>query len=365
MKVRSTGGGIVGGLLLFILGICLLWWNEGRTARQTAFLKQAKADYVQLDSTKVVSTNENKLVALNGAMDLSNSPELVDDIFLVKAKSAKLFREVQVYQWEEECETDDNDTRTCRHNKVWSSDLNDSSSFEEKGFDNPATKIYPDRTITAENVKLGDFNVSSSLLNKLTTETVITDLPIDSIEARGLKVSPDGSGYTNVIDEANPQIGDVRIKFYKNSATNISILAVQSGDTFKSYTNKDGSKSLMEIREGNQSGAEIIAGLVRSNNIIKWLLRLCGFLMVSLGISSLFSFLTTITSRIPLLGSVVGGVVSLVAFTVGLVISFIVCAIAWFRFRPIISLILIVIALVVFVLLKFVLNKKEAVAAKK
>ena len=116
--------------------------------------------------------------------------------------------------------------------------LNDSSSFEEKGFDNPATKIYPDRTITAENVKLGDFNVSSSLLNKLTTETVITDLPIDSIEARGLKVSPDGSGYTNVIDEANPQIGDVRIKFYKNSATDISILAVQSGDTFKSYTNK-------------------------------------------------------------------------------------------------------------------------------
>ena len=107
------------------------------------------------------------------------------------------------------------------------------------------------------------------------------------------------------------------------------------------------------------TGAEIIAALVKNNNMLKWIFRLTGFILVSCGIASLFSFLTTITSRIPLLGSVVGGVVSLVAFTVGLVISFIVCAIAWFRFRPIISIILLVGAGVAICLVKFLPKKKE------
>ena len=107
------------------------------------------------------------------------------------------------------------------------------------------------------------------------------------------------------------------------------------------------------------TGAEIIAALVKNNNMLKWIFRLIGFILVSCGIASLFSFLTMITSRIPILGSLVGGTISLISMLLGLAISFIVCAIAWFRFRPIISIILLVGAGVAICLVKFLPKKKE------
>lgn len=364
MKNKNKGGGIVGGFVLIAIGIVCLWWNEGRTAKQIALLKEAKANYVQLDSTKINKDSDKKLVALNGKMDLSGSEDLIDEEFGIKVHSAKLYRQVEMYQWDESCTTRDNGTQHCTYDKEWSSTVINSSTFHEKNHENPASMLFESNTVLATNVKLGEFRVPGELVKNLSTKEVVKELSQEAAANKNMKISSSGDMYTNSQDEANPQIGDHRIKFYKNNATDISIMAVQTGDTFSAYTAKNGN-TLMVIREGNMTGAQIIADLVKSNNFMKWLFRLLGFLAVTLGISSLFSFLTNLTSRIPILGSLVGGTVFLVALVLGLAISLIVCAIAWFRFRPIISLILIVIALVVFVILKFVLNKKESVEAKK
>ena len=358
MKKNNSGGGILGGIILFIIGIGLLWWNEGRTAKEISLLKEVKAKYVQLDSAKVVATNEKKIVATNGKLDLTNSADLVDTEFAVSVHSAKLERKVEMYQWVEECNEED-DTKNCTYKKEWSSDLIDSSTFYQSGHNNPTSKLYEDSTLLADNVKVGDFNIPKELIDKLSAEESVRDLSNEVAERKQLKVSTSGDYFTNTKDEVNPQIGDVRIRFYKNNATDVSVLAVQTGDTFSAYTAKNG-KSLMVIREGNQTGAQIIQSLFDANNFMKWLFRFIGFMLVSGGIASLFSFLTTITSRIPILGSIVGGAVGLVSFILGLIISFVVCAIAWFRFRPIISICLLVIAAILFVILKFVIKKKES-----
>lgn len=358
MNKQRKGGGIVGGFLLFIIGISLLWWNEGRTAKTISLLKEAKANYVQLDTPKIDKANNNKLVSTNGKLDVSSSKELVDEEFGVKASSAKMERIVEVYQWDEECTTDEDNNTTCTYKKEWSSDLIDSSTFKEKGHDNPTSKQYENKVYLGDNVKLGEFVIPNDLVSKLSTKESIRDLNSEVATSKNLKISSNGDSYTNTQDEANPQIGDMKITFNKNNTTDVSILAVQTNDTFSAYTAKNG-KSLEVIREANMTGAEIIAALVKNNNMLKWIFRLIGFILVSCGIASLFSFLTMITSRIPILGSLVGGTISLISMLLGLAISFIVCAIAWFRFRPIISIILLVGAGVAICLVKFLPKKKE------
>ena len=358
MNKQRKGGGIVGGFLLFVAGICLLWWNEGRTAKTILLLKEAKANYIQLDTPKIDKANDNKLVATNGKLDLSSSKELVDEEFGIKTTSAKMERLVEVYQWDEECTTDEDNHTTCNYKKEWSSDLIDSSTFRDKGHDNPTSKQYENRVYLADNVKLGEFVIPSDLVNSLSTKESIRDLNSEIASSKNLKISSSGDSYTNVVDEANPQIGDIRIKFNKNNTIDVSILAVQTNDTFSAYTAKNG-KSLKVIRETNMTGSEIIAALDKNNNMIKWMFRLLGFILVSSSIASLFNFLTRITSRIPVLGSLVGGTVSLISLLLGLAISFIVCAIAWFRFRPIISILLLVGAAISACLVKFLPKKKE------
>ena len=71
--------------------------------------------------------------------------------------------------------------------------------------------------------------------------------------------------------------------------------------------------------------------------------------------------------KIPVLGSIVNFSTSLISTVLGLAISLLVIAVAWFRFRPVLSIVLLVIVVGLFVFLKVykgklpVLNKETKV----
>ena len=102
MKNKNKSGGIIGGIILVIIGICLLWYNEGRTVKTQKAISEAKKTYIEVKSDKVDSKNEGKLIATNGKIDLTNANELVDNTFGIKTKSAKMVRSVEMYQWTEQ-----------------------------------------------------------------------------------------------------------------------------------------------------------------------------------------------------------------------------------------------------------------------
>ena len=95
----------------------------------------------------------------------------------------------------------------------------------------------------------------------------------------------------------------------------------------------------------------------KQNNFMKWLFRIVGILAVIGGIGSLFSPITNLVGRIPILGGIVNGATGLISFVLGLSISLIVIAIAWFRFRPLLSIILIIIVGALILGLKTYSNK--------
>ena len=88
-------------------------------------------------------------------------------------------------------------------------------------------------------------------------------------------------------------------------------------------------------------------------------MRLIGVLCVIMGVGSLFNPLQKLTGNVPVLGNIVGTATGLISFVIGLAISLIVIAIAWFRFRPILSIILIAVVIGLIAYLK-INEKKQA-----
>lgn len=357
-NTKKTGG-FLGGFILVIAGIMLLWFNEGRTVKTQSAINEALKSYKDVSSKKIDSKNEGELIATTGKIDLSNSAEVKDSKFGISVKAAKLQRIVEMYQWNESCETDEDDKETCKYEKEWSSSEIDSSEFKKADHDNPAFKIEGDE-FEAENVKVGAFDLSERLLGNLSynkdikNETLTTQYvnPVD-----GYKV--DGKYLINSEDISEPQIGDVRISYKYASDGTVSMLGVQKEDTLKAFTGKKG-KSILIIKRGDYSGRELLEAETSANKGIKWFLRILGTLLVIGGISSVFSPLQNLTKKIPVLSNLVNLSTSLVSTVVGLIISLVVIAIAWFRYRPLLSIILIVvvIALVLFLKYKEVIMKK-------
>lgn len=352
---KEKGSGILGGLVIIVLGICLLWYNEGRTVKATKGIIQAEKEFTEVSSTKIDSKNDGKLVATSGKLILPEE-EVMDSVFGVSAKTSKLLRKVETYQWKESCSTDDNNKETCTYKKEWDDDLTDSSEFKESGHDNPTTARYEERVFVADPVKVDEFELSSDQLKKLSAGEKITDLKeID--EQTGLH--KEGYYYTDV-KENTPEIGDVRISFYYNNYTTVSVLAVQTNNSFTTYVSDTGYK-INEVVEGNHSGKEILQNLSNSNKTIKWLLRIAGTVLIMIGLGSLVSPLQRLANYIPIVGTIFGWISGIAIFFVGLAISLIVIAIAWFRYRPIMSICILAAALGIYVLSKYLNKDKKQV----
>ncbi|MBR4489346.1 hypothetical protein IKP13_01780, partial [bacterium] len=71
--------GILAGIILFVLSIPLLFWNEGRAVRRAEALKQGSATVVSVAADKILPENEKKLVHVSGM--LTTEDTLTDAVF--------------------------------------------------------------------------------------------------------------------------------------------------------------------------------------------------------------------------------------------------------------------------------------------
>lgn len=350
-KTTTKGSGVLGGLAILLIGIGVLWYNEGRTVTTQSTINEAKKNYTDISSKKIDKKYEGKLVATKGKIDLSETDELNDSIFGIKAKAAKLIRNVEIYQWKENCKTDDDDKKECTYEKVWDDKLIDSSNFETSGHENPSSVLYESETYISNNVKLGAFILPEELIkslspNKKKNNTNLTEEYKNTIE--GVTVS--GNYLTDVKDNS-PEIGNIRVSFDYLDEETVSVMAVQTDNTFEAFTSKKG-KDVYKILKGNYTGAQILNNMTKTNKTIKWVLRFIGILLIISAFNSMFSFITNLTDKIPVLGKIVSGTTGLISAILGLSLSLIIIAIAWFRFRPILSIVLLIIVAALIIFLK-------------
>jgi len=351
-RIGNAFSGVLGGFILIIVGIVLLWWNEGNNVKNLKTTAEMEKVVIDISSDKVDINNDGKLVATNGK--LINEAELVDETFNVKVKTPLMKRIVEVYQWEEDSSTDDDGNTTYSYDKKWSSDIIDSSDFHNKKYENPKTKLYEDKEYASNDVKVGVFSLSSNQIKMLSTKESFTEF--DTNKVQELKLNVQGKYLTNSKDLDHPEIGDTRILFEYNNSNEISVLAVQQGNTFTSFVSK-ANKSVNRVMDGTKSGKEMINVIKEEDKFIKWLLRAIGVILCIAGFGAILKPISAITSFVPLLGSIAGAAVGLVSIVLGLCVGFIVIAVAWIRYRPLLGICLLV-AVIVLVSLLLMRGKK-------
>ena len=348
-KIGNSFKGIAAGFIMIIIGVVLLWWNEGNNVKNLKTTAELEKTYIEVKSDTVDSKNEGKLVATSGK--IINEEELTDSKFGVTIKTPVLTRTVEMYQWDEKSDNDEDGDTTYYYEKKWSDTIIDSSSFHQSGHENPDHKLYDDEVFTSSDVKVGTFSLSNDQLMMLSTKGTYTDFDQEVIHSLDLTVS--NNYITNSSNIDSPKIGDVRISFHYNDSTEVSVLAVQKGNSFAPFTSSAG-KTVSRVMDGIHTGKEMIEEIKAENNLLKWILRGIGALLCVIGIGTILSPISTITGFIPILGSVVGAAVGFISLALGLSLSLVIIAIAWIRYRPVLGISLLAIAavLIVFLILR-------------
>ena len=75
-----------------------------------------------------------------------------------------------------------------------------------------------------------------------------------------------------------------------------------------------------------------------------WILRAVGFLLTFVGFNLIFKPLSVLADVIPMLGNLVGMGTGLIAFLLASILSLITIAVAWFVYRPLYWITLLVVA---------------------
>ena len=354
-KIKNSFGGVIIGLLMVIGGSILLWWNEGNNVKNIESINEVEKAVIEVKSDNVDSKNEGKLILTKGEL-VTAGDKLNDSVFPVGFKTPKLTRTVEVYEWKEDSNSDSDGNTTYSYNKVWEEVLIDSSNFHQGGHENPTSIPYDSESYVADVVNVGAFLLSNDQKSDLNTKAnlvVLEDVELPE------NVTLSGGYVTTAKDINNPEIGDIRITWQYNDWTKATVLAVQKGDSFEAFVSKGGRK-INRIFEGEKTVQEVLETMRNEDKMMKWIFRAVGAALIIFGWMAFINPLTTLTSFVPFLGGLVGGVLNLIAFLVGLVQSLIIIVIAWFRYRPILAIgLLVVIALAVVGIVTLVKKNKK------
>lgn len=340
-NLKNSLAGMIAGIILFLLSFVVLWINEGHNVNQIFKANYMEKNAVEISADKINRENDNKLVQLSGKAltdaDLTDGMITVEDAFALK-------RIVEMYQWKENIKTETKDnlggstteTKTYTYERVWSSQEIDSSEFKQSGYVNPKFPIQSEK-IYAETGTLGAFQLTSKQTNSMNEYLKYTNLPQKS----EYKISE--GAYYKGIDPLKPSIGDIRIKYeYVPSGTNISIIAQQRADnTLTNLTLKKTSVYLQQ--NGLKTKEEMINSFRQNNTIFTNLTRFVGWLIMFIGLNLLISPLVVLFKVVPFMEKIVGFLSTGVMFLISLLLSLLTIAIAWFAYRPALSVCLLVI----------------------
>ena len=360
----SRFGGAFKGLLiggvLFLVSFPVLFINEKHSVETARSLEEGSGAVVSILADSVDSANEGKLVHFSGLA--TTDEELVDSMFEgVKVVALGLERRAEMYQWEEEKHTREEKklgggTRKITeysYEPVWSSNLIDSSNFNQKGrSDHVNPKQMPVQTgfNLASKVTVGAFQLSAPQVAKVENDSPV-ELTEDVIpEKFAGEMKLEGNTLYLGSDSSNPQIGDTRIEFVATKPADVTIVAQQAGNSLQGYETKAG-QSLDMLRMGKHSADEMFAMAKADNDMMTWIFRGVGTVVMFIGLIMLTKPISVLADIIPFLGGFVEMGMALLAGLITISLSAATIGVAWLFFRPLIGVPLLIVSLGTFVML--------------
>ena len=361
-RIGSSIKGILVGLVLLIVSLVMLVMNERNAVQDLKTNREIADKVVSVSADSVDSANEGELVHLNGP---AKTEDLVrNEQFGIEENAIRLSWNAEIYQWVEKKKSEkkkklgggEETVTTYTYEKKWVEKSVDSSKFKESGRENVGRRKYGSGSSQAENVTLGAFKLSEGLVSQISWSEAypLQELPEGWKKKDGRLQG--GVFFTGKPDE--PKIGDEKVSFSLTKPGDVSVMAVQTGDSFTTYKSETGKTKLL-LYEGLLSAEEVVAGEEQKAKILRWALRGGGVLLMFFGFLLILKPLSVMADVLPFLGSLVGGVSALVAFLISIAISFVVIAISWIFFRPVLGIGLLAVAIGCFYLIKKKMSAKN------
>ena len=177
-RVGSSFRSIGTGIILFLAGTALLWWNEGRAVKTERMLEEAGSAYVEMENpNKKDASLDGELIC--GTAMATTEDSLSDSQFGVGAKAIALKRRVEYYQWVEHASSSSEDklggsqetTTTYSYSLEWVPSPVQSSEFKDPAYQmkNMVLTTYEDSEQYAENVSWGAYKLSESLISMISS----------------------------------------------------------------------------------------------------------------------------------------------------------------------------------------------------
>eukprot|EP00565_Helicotheca_tamesis_P008985 CAMPEP_0185723646 /NCGR_PEP_ID=MMETSP1171-20130828/416_1 /TAXON_ID=374046 /ORGANISM="Helicotheca tamensis, Strain CCMP826" /LENGTH=413 /DNA_ID=CAMNT_0028391381 /DNA_START=39 /DNA_END=1280 /DNA_ORIENTATION=+ len=365
-RIGNSFKGILIGILLFFGSGAFLFWNEGRSAKRYASLKQGSKVSIAVKNDKVLSVNDGKLVVVSGYATTDET--LRDAMFGVeKTNALQLRRDAEMYQWVE-----DKDTRTEKkaggktvtkttysYDKEWSSVAIDSGEFHRSsGHQNPGEILYESNKWTAADAKIGAFDLPSSEVERIYDWERFPVVPTTNTSKLPSHAQVWNGGFYIGKDPFYPQIGDIKLTYSVVLPTDITLVAQQRGNTFFPFTTKNGG-TIDLLKTGILTKEEMFQAAKDENKLATWILRLVGIIVMYFGVSLVLDPLVVFSDVLPFWGDIVQIGVNIISGIVALVVSFVVIAIAWIFYRPIFAIGLLILSGGLIVLAFFLKKKKK------
>ena len=380
-RVKNSFKAIGTGFMLFLAGTALLWWNEGRAVKTNDMLNEAEAATVVMENpNKLDNSLEGELVCATALATTEDS--LVDQQFGFGVKAIAIKRTVRYYQVQEHAKQEKKDkigggeetVTTYTYNRVWTTTPINSEGFHDPGYRkiNFVLTTVPQEDVWAQNVTFGAYTLPESLIRSISSteplKPVIAENRLESmnedarhVALRNYSTSKLGNvskshhaetgRFIHVTDNelyigmtpSSPAVGDVKVTFEKVVPAKVTLIAKVNGNTFEPFKAKNG-YTFQTLVMGEKDAAEIYESEHDMNNIMLWVLRIVGIMMVIGGLKGIFGFLETLLKVLPFIANILGWGVGVICTVVGVVWSLIVIAIAWLFYRPLLGIILLVVA---------------------
>ncbi|XP_078270400.1 LOW QUALITY PROTEIN: transmembrane protein 43 [Rhinoraja longicauda] len=357
-RLGDTTVGMLVGLAAFLLSFYLLFTNEGRCVRTQKSLDEGLSLVVPLsDIYSPMPLNDGKLVHLTGP--LMTTQPLYDPNYGISLHVVKLQRRAEMYQWVEYGDSRDyeengekkTETRYS-YNTEWQSKVVNSRNFDrEIGHKNPSSMAVESFTVVAPVVNLGNFFLSKGLIEKIQS---FKKIPLSKFEAPHADITVLDDYFYHSRNPRSPEVGDVRVSFHYAGLSGqwsflgppytVTVVARQQTNALAAYPTRAGNH-LEILYEEQLSATEVFEREHVANSTLTWALRFAGWLLMFVGLKLMVRILHTLVDWLPIVRDLVSLGLTVFALCVATSLSLLTMAVGWVFYRPLLALLLTLLAL--------------------
>lgn len=339
-RLGASIKGIVAGLVMLLVAVGLQFWNEGRTLKREQSLVEGRAQVMETRGAAPDAANDGRLVHVAGVAKAGAA--LADETFGIEREALALRRQVEMYQWREKKETREEkqtgggtrEVTRYSYEKVWDDEPIESARFKEEGAHrNPGEMPYRDASWRAADIRIGGFRLGDDLTDGIGGWKTLAPDEVALPENLAAIFRPTDGWFVTSEAPAQPQIGDVRVRFQIVPEGTYTVIGRQQDGVIGTWESSRGQPLLM-MEAGDLRPGAMFDGAASSNVKAGWALRFAGFVIGWIGFSLLLRPLAILADVIPFLGRLVGTGLAVVSGILSAILSLVAISSGWVFHRP-------------------------------